>query len=95
MQSHMEINRRTWIAAIKLAVVISTLAAIMAVAVSSLGDVPQAAIVLPVAVIAFAASWVQTGRVRDAQLTTQITLPTLTAERLHEPSRQTSALTLS
>jgi flagellar biosynthesis protein FliQ len=76
MKSHMEINRRTWIAAIKLAVVISTLAAIMAVAVSSLGDIPQAVIVLPVVIVAFTASWVQTGRVRDSQLTAPISLQT-------------------
>lgn len=59
----MEISRRTWAAALKLAVVVSLVAALIAIAVSALGDVPAAAVVLPVVVIAFTLSWVQTGRV--------------------------------
>lgn len=62
----MDISRRTWIAAIKLALVISTIAAFAAVAVSTIGQVPDVAIVGVVAVVAFAVSWVQTGRVRNA-----------------------------
>jgi flagellar biosynthesis protein FliQ len=65
MKEHMDISRRTWIAAIKLAVVISTIAALAAVAVSTIGHVPDGAIVVVVAVVAFAVSWVQTGRVRN------------------------------
>lgn len=64
----METNRRTWNAAVKLAVVLSALAALVAVVASLLGDIPEAAIVIPVIVIAFAASWVQTGRVRQDEL---------------------------
>lgn len=64
MITSMEINRRTWTAAVKLAVVVSVVAALLAVAVSLLGDVPEAAVVIPVIVVAFVASWVQTGRVR-------------------------------
>ncbi len=60
----MELSRRTWNAAVKLAVTISIVAALVAIVVSSTGNVPQAAIVLPVIVIAFVASWIQTGRVR-------------------------------
>lgn len=60
----MELRRRTWTAAVKLAVVLSVVAALVAVAVSRLGDVPHVAIVAPVMVVAFFASWVQTGRVR-------------------------------
>lgn len=48
----------------KLAVTISIVAALAAVLVSAAGDVPQAAIVLPVIVVGFATSWIQTGRVR-------------------------------
>ena len=59
----MEIRRRTWIAALKLAVVVSLLSAIVAIAVSALGDVPAVVIVLPVIAVAFTLSWVQTGRV--------------------------------
>ncbi len=65
MKEHMDISRLTWIAAVKLAVVISTVAAMVAVAISTLGHVPDIAIVAIVAVVAFAASWVQTGRARN------------------------------
>lgn len=60
----MELSRRTWNAAVKLAVVISIAAALLVVTLRPTGSVPQAAIVLPVIVIAFTASWIQTGRVR-------------------------------
>ena len=60
----MDLQRRTWSAAVRLAVVISVLAAALAVAVQAAGDVPQVAVVLPVMAIAFTASWIQTGRVR-------------------------------
>lgn len=59
-----ELSRRTWNAAVKLAVVLSIAAALLVVAVQPSGSVPQAAIVLPVIVVAFTASWIQTGRVR-------------------------------
>ena len=64
MIEDMEVSRRTWNAAIKLAVVLSSLAALVAFGVSRAGDVPQAAVVLPVIVVAFAASWIQTERIR-------------------------------
>ncbi len=60
----MELDRHTWYAAIKLAVVISVVAGLAAIAVSAAGDIPQAVIVLPVIVVAFTASWIQTTRVR-------------------------------
>ena len=60
----MEIERRTWSAALRLAVMFSVVAALGAIVVQAAGDVPQAAIVLPVIAVAFTASWVQTGRVR-------------------------------
>jgi hypothetical protein len=59
-----ELDRHTWYAAIKLAVVISVVAGLAAIAVSAAGDIPQAVIVLPVIVVAFTASWIQTTRVR-------------------------------
>jgi hypothetical protein len=62
----MDLRRRTWIAALRLAAVLSVVAGAAAAGVSALGDVPQAAIVLPVIVVAFAASWIQTGRIRRA-----------------------------
>lgn len=59
----MEMSRRTWAAAVKLAIVLSLVAAVVAIVVSSIGNVPAVAIVAPVMIIAFSASWVQTGRV--------------------------------
>ncbi len=64
MNDSVDTNRRTWIEAVKLAVVISIIAGLVAIATSAAGGVPQAAIVLPVIVVAFATSWIQTGRVR-------------------------------
>lgn len=65
MNIDVELSRRTWNAAVKLAVIISFAGALLAIVASAAGDVPEAAIVLPVIVIAFAASWIQTGRVRS------------------------------
>jgi hypothetical protein len=64
MNGPVDIDRRTWNDAVKLAVLISILAGFAAVVASSAGSIPQAAIVLPVIVVAFTASWIQTGRVR-------------------------------
>lgn len=60
----MDTDRQTWTAVLRLALLISLISAIAAIAISAAGDVPQAAIVLPVIVVAFTASWVQTGRAR-------------------------------
>lgn len=75
MIEDMEISRRTWNAAIKLAVVLSALAAVVAFAVSRLGEVPQAAVVLPVIVVAFAASWFQTERIRRRAIADMVIIP--------------------
>lgn len=64
MNGSVDIDRRTWNEAVKLAVLISIFAGLAAVVASAAGSVPQAAIVLPVIVVAFAVSWIQTGRVR-------------------------------
>jgi hypothetical protein len=60
----MEISRRTWIAAIRLAIVMSAIAALAAITIASVGSVSDTTIVATVAVVAFAASWVQTGRLQ-------------------------------
>jgi hypothetical protein len=60
----MELRRSTWNAALKLAAVLSMVAAAFAVGASMVGDVTPTAIVLPVIVVCFAASWIQTGRVQ-------------------------------
>lgn len=62
MNNAVELSRRTWNAAVKLAVTMSIVAALIAIALTRTGDVPQAAIVLPMIVIAFTASWIQTDR---------------------------------
>ncbi|MFN3257216.1 MAG: hypothetical protein ACE37B_16145 [Ilumatobacter sp.] len=62
----MEVTRRTWTAAVKLAAVVSVVSVVIAVLASRFTEMPQAAIVLPVIVVAFVASWIQTGRVRQA-----------------------------
>ena len=71
----MEISRRTWTAAVKLAAVLSVIAAGIAVVVARLGDVPQVAIVVPVIVVAFASSWVQTDRIRRRVVADRIVMP--------------------
>lgn len=68
MKMPVELSRHTWNAAIKLAVVISVVAGFAAVMLSIASDIPQAAIVLPVIVVAFTASWIQTGRDRREHL---------------------------
>lgn len=84
----MELDRRTWSAAVRLAMKISLVAVLLAVIVSTLGDVPQAAIVLPVIVVAFVTSWVQTGRVRRATIAGCTTTATkLTATKLTVTTR--------
>jgi zinc transporter ZupT len=70
-----ELSQSTWIAAIRLAVVISVVAGLGAIAASTAGDISQTVIVLSVIVIAFTASWIQTNRVRRGQ----------SPSRLHSP----------
>ena len=63
MKHDMELRKATWSAALRLAFVVSGLAAIVAVTLSAAGDVSPAVLVSAVMVIGFVASWVQTGRV--------------------------------
>jgi hypothetical protein len=63
MKHDMELRKATWSAALRLAFVVSGLAAIVAVTLSAAGHVSPAALVSAVIVIGFVASWVQTGRV--------------------------------
>ncbi len=58
----MDIRRGTYEAAIRLAIVLSTIATIVALGLDATGEVSRPAIVLGVIVIGFVASWVQTGR---------------------------------
>jgi len=65
MNSAMELRRATWMAALRLAIVVSTAAAVLAMLLSSLGDVSPAVVVVSVIVVGFALSWVQTGRILE------------------------------
>lgn len=81
MNVDVEPTRRT--SSVRLAIVISTIAALVAVVVSAAGDVPQAAIVLPVIVVAFVASWVQTSRDRASAVGVRATR----SDRFAQPVR--------
>lgn len=81
MNGPVDIDRRTWNESVKLAVLISIVAGLAAIVVSAAGGVPQAAIVLPVIVIAFAASWIQTGRVRRETAPAKLVAPRTTLLR--------------
>lgn len=58
----MDIRRNTYLAAIRLAVVLSTIAAAVALGLDAGGYVSRPAIVLTVIVVGFVTSWVETGR---------------------------------
>jgi len=75
MNESVELSRHTWTAAIKLAVMISIVAAFAAVVVSAVSNVPQAAIVLPVIVVGFTASWIQTNRARRTPAPVRLRTP--------------------
>jgi len=75
MNDVVELSRHTWTAAIRLAVAISIVAGFAAVLLSATGDIPQAAIVLPVIVVAFSASWIQTNRVRREHAPVRLRTP--------------------
>jgi hypothetical protein len=81
MNGSVDIDRRTWTEAVKLAVLISIVAGLAAVVASAAGSIPQAAIVLPVIVVAFAASWIQTGRIRRETARAELVAPRTTLLR--------------
>jgi len=73
----MEIRRATWAAAIRLAMVLSAVASLVALGLRAVGDVSTVNLVAVVAVVGFTMSWVQTGRVRRtvaAQPTHRVTV---------------------
>jgi hypothetical protein len=75
MNEDVELDRHTWNAAIRLAAVISIVAVVAALVASAAGDVPQAAIVLTVIVVAFSASWIQTNRRRRGHIPVRLHVP--------------------
>lgn len=62
----MEVRRATYSAAIRLAIALSALAAIVAAGLEAIGDVSRTSLVMCVIVGGFVASWVQTGRAEQA-----------------------------
>ena len=62
----MELRRATFEAAIRLATVLSVVAALTALTLDAVGDVSATRLTLLVAVVGFITSWVQTGRVSRA-----------------------------
>ncbi len=62
----MNTRRATLGAAVKLAIVLSTVAALLALGIDAVGDVSTTAMVATVAVVGFVSSWVLTGRVARA-----------------------------
>jgi hypothetical protein len=58
----MDVSRVNWSDVLRLAVIVSVVAAMVAVAATAVGDVSHTAIVISVMVIGFVASWVQTSR---------------------------------
>lgn len=62
----MEIRRATYGAAIRLAIVFSAAAAVIAIGLDVVGDVAPLRLATAVALLGFGASWVQTGRVTRA-----------------------------
>ena len=59
----MEVRRASWVAAFGLALGISTVAAAVAVALSTVAGISETMLVLAVVIIGFAASWALTGHV--------------------------------
>ena len=59
----MEIRRTTFGAAVRLAIVFSTVATFLVLGIDAVGDVSTSAMVATVAVVGFVTSWVLTGRV--------------------------------
>ncbi len=62
MNDAMERRSDRWAPAVRLALVVSLIAAAAAIVVSAASEIPQSAVVIPVIVVAFVASWVQSGR---------------------------------
>ncbi len=62
----METRRATYAAAIKLALVLSVVAAAATLGLEAIGEVSQTALLLTVIVVGFVTSWIQTGRVSRA-----------------------------
>lgn len=58
----MDRRRSPWMAAIRLAAVVSAVAAAVTVALTAFGNVSQTAMVIAVIVVAFVVSWIHSGR---------------------------------
>lgn len=77
----MDERRTTYGAAVRLALIFSTVAALVAIALQSIGDVSTTRLVITVAVVGFATSWVQTGRIAR----TSTSASGVTVMSMHQP----------
>jgi len=59
----MDVRRATYWAAIRLAIVLSTVATVIALGLDAVGDVSPTALVLTVIAVGFTMSWRRTGRI--------------------------------
>jgi hypothetical protein len=72
-------------AAVRLATVLSTVAALLAIGIDSVGEVSNLAMAATVAVVGFVTSWVQSGRpARTAPITAVAGHRRTTITRLHQ-----------
>ncbi|NNE13229.1 MAG: hypothetical protein HKN41_13395 [Ilumatobacter sp.] len=62
----MDVRRATLLAAIPLAIVVSAIAASIAVVLELLGDVSRPSLLLSVTLVGFVTSWVRSGRTAEA-----------------------------
>lgn len=74
----MDERRTTYGATVRLALIFSIAAALVAIALQSVGDVSTTRLVIAVAVVGFVASWVQTGRLARTTPTAYPVRSTLT-----------------
>lgn len=82
----MDERRATYGAAVRLAVIFSTVAALAAITLQSFGDISTLRFVAAVAVVGFLTSWVRTGRVaRSAHLSAMSTTHRSTMMSTHHP----------
>jgi hypothetical protein len=62
MNTVMDLRRSHWLAAVRLAVIVSAIAVAVTLALTAFGDVSQTALVIAVIVVGFVVSWIHSGR---------------------------------
>lgn len=62
MKAVMDLRRSHWLAAVRLAVIVSAIAVAVTLALAAFGDISQTALVIAVIVVGFVVSWIHSGR---------------------------------